>query len=435
MMKKLLTIKWRLTILVFFLVILFNSCNSGKTKLKIAASNSATSNYSTAQVLQKELSENTNIQLEILENQTSTKSNIHAVIEGKADLGIIQNTIYFDEVQIDDAILNQNIRTILPLFNQVLFIIYDEKYHHDNLKELIKGKRVGLGLEEGGDAWIVKKIFHYLGIDEQDYIPVYTDYDKNIVNEDIDISCSVTSYNSERIRKMMTNENLKIFSFDKTAIPDLEGNAIRGMAMKNSTLKEFIIPKYMFGNYPSEPILTVSTQVVMIANKSLDEEIAYQIASDIINHKALIINSNPIYSEVNEHFNPYQMRFPLHSGVKMYLNRDKPTFLVKYAEVIALLITIGALLFGGISSLRNWQKMKKKDRIDVFYKKIIDLDEKILDASSNEELFKIEDNLFKIRDEAFSLLMDEKLIADESFNIFLRVMEVSIRRIHLKIRK
>jgi len=140
-----------------------------------------------------------------------------------------------------------------------------------------------------------------------------------------------------------------------------------------------------------------------------------------------------LFNDIHEEINTDNLRFPLHDGVKMYLDRAKPSFLQKYAEVMALIITITVLLFGGLTSLSNWQKQRKKDRIDVYYQKVINLDPAINDAKSSHQLHNIETQLFFIRDEAFDLLIKEKLSADESFNIFLRVLETSISRIHKKI--
>jgi TRAP-type uncharacterized transport system substrate-binding protein len=410
----------------------FYSCQNKAHKLNIAASNHSTSNHSAALTLKKELENNTKLKLSITENLHTSKDNLISVLEGNSDLGIIQNTINYEDFGYDEAFINQHIRTILPLYDQVLFIIYNKKHHSDNLKELLTGKRVGFGKKDGGDAWMVQEVFDYLGIPDSIYTPVYTDYANNIVGNNIDISCSVTSYNNPRIVKMLRDNNNQIFSFEQTSNIDHIGSAASGIGLKNTTISEFVIPRYSYGLYPENPILTVCTQAVLICNKSMDEDISHRIIEDILAHKTLLANNNPIYDMINENFNSHKLRFPLHLGVKMFLDRNKPSFLEKYAEVMALIVTILALLFGGISSLRNWQKMKKKDRIDIYYQKVIDTDERILNVKNKSDLEIIENHLFQIRDEAFELLIEEKLIADESFNIFLRLLESSLRRIEDK---
>lgn len=423
--------KYSQFIYVFLILIIlgFQSCKNEKNSYSIAASNSSTSNYSAARVLKTELENNSRLKLNIKEGLYTSRDNILSVYHQKSDFGIIQNTIDYGNLGIEETELNKHIRTIIPLYNQVLFIIYPKGEHHDNLYDLLKGKRVGFGKKTGGDAWLVKEIFKYMGIPDSIYTSVYSSYEENIVGDQIDISCSVTSYNNPRIIEMLRHGDNKMFSFENAGNMDYLGSSVNGIGLKNTTLSEFIIPKRSYGLYPKEPVLTVCTKAVLICHKNLDEDITHRIIEDIITHKTLISNTNPIYDIISEDFDSHKLRFPLHLGVKIYLDRNKPGFLEKYAEVMALIVTILALLFGGVSSLRNWQKMKKKNRIDVYYQKVIDLDDKIVKAVNEQELQSIEDELFTLRDHAFAQLIQERLIADESFNIFLRLLEGSIRRI------
>lgn len=419
-------------IMISILSLSFYSCKNERNEYIIAASNPSTSNYAAAVCLKKELESNTHHQFTISKDNQTTKDNIHSIINGKADFGIIQNTIDYNHLGISETDLNQNIRTVMPLYELVVFIIYREEDHKDNLYDLVKGKRIGFGKKEGGDAWLVQEIFSYLGIPDSIYTSVYTDYSENIIGDQIDISCNVTSYNNPRIIKMLKNGENRIFSFEKGSNIDHLGTAINGIGLINTTLSEFIIPKYIYGRYPEQPVLTACSQAVLICNKELDEDITHDIVEDIFKHKSLLVNNNPIYNIISENFNSYKLRFPMHIGVKMFLDRNKPSFLEKYAEVMALIITILALLFGGISSLRNWQKMKKKDRIDIYYRKVIDLDEKIILAKTKQDIDEIEFELFAIRDNAFEQLIKEKLTADESFNIFQSLLEASLRRLKNK---
>lgn len=411
------------------LILSLLSCDTKKNSHSIAASDPSTSNYFAAQILKTELENNTRFKLNINEGLYTSSDNLLSVYNQESDFGIIQNTIDYSNIGVEETELNKNIRTVLPLYDQVLFIIYRNQDHQDNLYDLLKGKRVGFGKENGGDAWLVKKIFDYLGIPDSIYTSVYSSYDKNIVGNEIDISCSVTSYNNPRIVEMLEYGNNKMFSFENSSNMDYLGSAVNGIGLKNTTLSQFIIPKRSYGMYPKQPVLTICTQAVLVCHKNLHEDITHKMIEDIITHKTLISNTNPIYDKISENFDPHRLRFPLHLGVKIYFDRNKPGFLEKYAEVMALIVTILALVFGGISSLRNWQRMKKKNRIDVYYQKVIDLDNKIIATADEQELRSLENKLFALRDNAFEQLIQERLIADESFNIFLRLMEASIRRI------
>ena len=256
-------------------------------------------------------------------------------MENKADFAIIQNTLDYEDLGYSKDELNKNIRTVLPLYTHNLFIIYKSKESSQNILDIFDGKRVGLGPKDGGTAWFVEELLGYYGLKEGDYTPVYTKYTNNVIGKDIDISCSVTSYNNPRIISMMRNPELTIFSLGNPENIAIGGSSVNGINLRNNTLFPFIIPKDTYINTPKEPVLTISTFGVLICRADLDENMVYDIMESIVNNKSLIINENPIFNIIHEEFNHSNLRFPLHDGVNMYLYRSKPSFLVKYAEVIA----------------------------------------------------------------------------------------------------
>ena len=83
--------------------------------------------------------------------------------------------------------------------------------------------------------------------------------------------------------------------------------------------------------------------------------------------------------------------------------------LLRYAELIALLVTLTVLFTGLANRYLKRINQKKKDRIDVYY-------DMILAAESSDELE-------KIRRKAIQQMQDENLLADETFVIFLQLYE------------
>jgi len=422
-----------LAIISLLIVFSFSSCQQSKKKFYLAAANRGTSNFQAGELISNDLKHNLGIQLLMVDSCSGSIDNLSKVMDGEADFAIIQNSLNYKSLKYTENEINHELRTVIPLYSQNLFVIYPDSLEFDNIFELFEGKRVGMGPSEGGTAWLVKKVLRYFDIDTNHYTPVYTEYTENVVCTDIDISCSVTSFNNPRIINLMSNKHLKMYSFDKLSNVTIKGSVVDGISLKNTTLTPVIIPKYTYYNKPLEPVLTIATKGVLVCRKDVSDDIIYDITESIIDNKTLIVNKDAIFNDIHEEINTDNLRFPLHNGVKMYLDRAKPSFLQKYAEVMALIITITVLLFGGLTSLSNWQKQRKKDRIDIYYQKVINLDPAINDAKSSQQLHNIETQLFFIRDEAFDLLIKEKLSADESFNIFLRVLETSISRIHKKI--
>lgn len=52
--------------------------------------------------------------------------------------------------------------------------------------------------------------------------------------------------------------------------------------------------------------------------------------------------------------------YPLHEGVYQYLDRYQSSFIERYAESIALFLSIAIILSGIVSSYTKWNKQRKK---------------------------------------------------------------------------
>ena len=72
-------------------------------------------------------------------------------------------------------------------------------------------------------------------------------------------------------------------------------------------------------------------------------------------------------------------------------------------------------------SLAKWRGKAKKDRIDVFYAKVIEIKQRIPKLRSSREVRENILELQKEQDKAFELLINEKLLANESFRIYMEL--------------
>lgn len=63
--------------------------------------------------------------------------------------------------------------------------------------------------------------------------------------------------------------------------------------------------------------------------------------------------------------------------------------------------------------------MRRKQRIETFYQALLDIRKKAIDEKKNKNIEKLIQEMRKLRSKAFNELLKNKLITDESFNIFL----------------
>jgi len=409
------------------------ACNNTEKKYKIAISDPSTSLHQVGMPIIKLLEKEMDVQFEIIDTTSGSVEHIKLLSEGKIDFAIALTTVNGNEFNEEIKLEYDNIRTISPLYNQNLFIIYPDSLKPTSLDNLIRDRRIGFGVERGGTAQFTMQILRELGIDSSEYTPVFTTNKDNYCNDEIDVSCSFTSFNNNRIVNMLNNKDLQMYSlgFVERAF---SGSSVDGICKKLWIGKPQILPKNSYYSKPEKPVLTVSVYTSLLCSKELDDVFIQDITETIINNKSTLIKQNPVINQVSEDNLNEILFYPLHLGVHLYQDRYQPSFLERYAEVLALLLSIALILSGVISSYRKWNLQRKKDRIDVYYEEVLGIDRSITNASDKELLEQKIKMLYEIRERAFDNLIKEKLSADESFKIFTELISGTIKRIEQKMK-
>jgi hypothetical protein len=145
--------------------------------------------------------------------------------------------------------------------------------------------------------------------------------------------------------------------------------------------------------------------VLLVTHKETDRRLVYDFVKGVMEGKHYLGQRNILCANLKEDFDRDALNLPLHEGAEDYFDRNQPSFFERYAEAFGVIFSIMVVLIGAISSF----KKIKKERIDKYYRKV-------MSATSIEELNKIEE-------QAIYQLEKDKLSADESFTIFLNIVE------------
>lgn len=197
-----------------------------------------------------------------------------------------------------------------------------------------------------------------------------------------------------------------------------EGSTVDGVRVEHPYVSRAIIPERVYATRPTRPIGTLAVKAVLVAREDLPDDVVRAITRTIFYSKVELAKSHIVGAQLAETFDATGLRFPLHLGAEAYYRRDDPPFMVRYAEALSLCVT---LLLGCVSAmlgLKEWFKRAKKNRIDVFYLEVDELADLISPERSLTELEELKAKLLRVRRAAFDELVDEKLLADESFTIF-----------------
>ncbi len=313
-----------------------------------------------ARTIAKIVTESTGDSLKICK-PSDTVNVISSLLNGTADFGIVDN--YYES--------QKDIRTIIPLFNQVLhLLVRDEAMVSDNsVRGLLTNRKVYAGEKHSSTRKFVEDLM--------------TDY--NIEREAVHFVDVLDLFKADVIfsfTDLLTPDELKdlveykFYSFDDVA--DLHnGSLVEGICTRHPEFEPFIINRELYGDFTSSAVVTLSFQSVLAARADVPEETVYEILEAIEKDKSMISSINPLLYNFTTDFDNLHLTFQLHPGSLQYLHRLEPVFIQKYADVFGVIISITVAAASFFYSFQQWKNARKKNKIDVFYGKLMSIRNKI----------------------------------------------------------
>lgn len=359
---------------------------------------------------------------QVLETAGSLE-NLRLLERGEADLAFVQN----------DTPGSQSIRTIAPLYEEVLHIVVRaETPPIDDILDL-RGRSVSVGPAGGGTEVIVDRLFLHFGIGpgEVDEKHLTTQAAVEAFERgELDAVCIIAGLKSPAAERLLHGGKARLLSLGSV---DRAGSAVDGLQVTYPYVSRTVIPVRTYGAQPAEAVATIAVKAVLVANRSLDDELAKEIARLIFENKVKIAEHHPIAARFSERMEAAELRFPYHDGAVAYYTRSEPPFFVTYAESINLGLTIAVGLGSAFLAAREWVRRRKKNRIDVYYLEIDDVSRRVPTAPP-AELLEMRRTLQGLRRRAFEELVAEHLEADESFTIFQDFLRAELLEIDGRLR-
>lgn len=394
---------------ILILVLLaLSSCNDKKT-LKLIKVSEFSSSKVTDTSLVKILKIKNDLDIKI-SYTLSADSALQQLKDKKTDLVILPNNTSND---------NFEFRILVPLLPRILLVMTNKKINDKtNINDLVHKGEVYYEDMSRLDSLVFDKLYYNFDVDP-DNIRKRTS-EKLFPEKDSDslkIYVGLIHLNNNLIKKL-TNANWYFYSLSNVEYYG-KGSRIEGFAMMNSSAHPFIIPMSVYKGKPEKSVLTFAINDVLVCRKDLDEEIAYGITKTIIENKSHLSEMNSIYNLLNFDYDSQVLLFPKHNGTKKFLNRDEPPLWYKYVNMIWPLISISVVIFGVFTSVRQILKRRKKQKIEMYYNKLLEIRDKSDEAVDVDSFIEILKELKKLRSKATKSLADKKLDPGESFNIFL----------------
>ena len=393
------------TTMILLIIIIIASCDIVAPQKKFTIAQVKTDyfySYVTGHL--KPFLEKRGYRIEVVQAKNAFDAN-EMVAKGVADLTFINN----HSISISDNIeFNaSDLRTVVPLATRLFFAFTKEKLPDTvTIRELMTGKNIGIEVLNGELHLNLKRFLETAKIR----------YNKMVTyNDNPDVIVFWGTLYGARATKLI-NDGWEPFSFSE--------NWIEFMTLNEPSLNAYHLPAVP-GDFHSKPINTIATETVLVTNRNIGLNAVYELARTIFQNKLELFHSDIMYRAISEQFDKQSLLYPLHEGTTAFLNREQPTFLERYADTIALVFSILAVIYGTIQALRNRIARKKKDRIDLYFLDFLEI--RSNKATTVDEKVRQLDNLFH---RAVEQMTNEKLEKSD-FHILSRLIQQELTIINL----
>lgn len=194
------------------------------------------------------------------------------------------------------------------------------------------------------------------------------------------------------------------------------GTWVEGLAYRFPRLRPFVIPAGLYPGFNDNPVLTLAVPSILVVNNTLPDASAYRVAELLEQFKNRFISVYPLAADniSNERMSS-SGNIPLHPGAQRFIDRDEPTFLERYAELLAFVVTlIVALTSAGVWAMRV-RGQSKKDRLDRYYARLVEVRESFKDGFVQASVV---DEIMQLQNEVTGLVVDERVSADAALVAF-----------------
>jgi len=363
-----------------------------------------------------------NLSVQVIETAGSGE-NLRLLASGEADLAIVQNDLPHDG----------GARTLAPLHRGVLHFVVRTGEGIRSLADL-PGKRIATGPSESGATRFVDALLRHFNLEPETLDLRMMNLDeacRQLESGEVDVILMPMGLKSEAIAELANSPEINVRLLPIGRSID-EGSEIAGFLLDYPRAEPAWIPRYAYSapsvdvdpekahdGIPREAVAGIGVRSMLVARADLAGHHARSVTGALFQNQSALVEVHPAAAQISETFDRGMLQFPLHPGAEAYYRRNEPGFLVRYAEVLGLTLSLLIALIGIIATSSKWLNQRKKDRIDGYY---LELDQHFGHLNdpevSSEKLLEIEADLEAMRHRAIRLLAEERLLPNESFRIF-----------------
>ena len=335
--------------------------------------------------------------------------NAQRVAANKTTLGFVQSNTQ----------LERNVKLIARLYPEVYQLLARTDAGIAHVSDLA-GKRVALMPEgSGSNTAFFQLLDHYqISSAAVNVLPgTLSEGLAALTAGEVDALFLIIALGNEAVADAIRNAEIELLGLDQA----------QAMALFDPAISRMEVPKGVYSGdrpVPRETIDVLSVDALLVANAGLPDEIANQIVTTLFERRQQMVEANSQAAFISAPNDQQRLTIGVHPGAESYYQRDRPPFLVEYAEPIGLAVSVLVLLASGLWQARLWLSNARKNRADRYNLEIAALVDQADQASTLAELEELRASLFAIFHEVIADL-DNDRIDENSLQSFSFVWEVA----------
>ena len=348
-----------------------------KQLIAIATGEPSTESYkimnAVARIINKE---NFDFTIKVVSTQGSIE-NIGLLEKGLVQMGTLKS----------DLDLSNNIRLVANLYEEVFHLIYQPAIRLKSIED-INGLKVAIPSKNSGEYNSFSLLVKHFGLDQSKIQPVLSTWKSAtwlFENGNVDAIFRVREANHEGIRKFITTNN-------SHADPITQSEAI---SLNFPMYHKSIIPRGSYSGIPPNPgasIETLGVDKLLVATNEVPATIVNDILTVLFTRKRELSDYTKVAGLTKVPIE--NSLIPWHAGLTEFVNKEKPGFIQRNAEFLALILSVFILLGSSFIQVFNRKKQLKLNSYN----------EQLLAIKINVEQTRDLQDLAKLREEHFALV-------------------------------
>jgi len=343
------------------------------------------------------------VDVELVPSIDFSESSMAALLADRADIALLSNNQPF----------HPDLQAVMPLYANVLHIAHNLDDPPTELSELLGTHTIYAGPPGSPSRMMLTSVSQgRLQLRNLNYV-------EDVITECPEVFIIFAPVAPDLLQTEQACGRYKLFTLvDPSTVG--HGSLVDAVTLLSPHLRPFIIPEGTYSTTDETAIATFAVDKMLVARSDVPEAIIYDLVSEILRLRPALAAQQPgLFHDIHDDFDMSGSAYITHPGTQSFLQREAPTIYERYSGVAEVIVTVLIGLLSGAFAMLRIYNIRRKNRIDVFYKDAIAI-RNTIDPTSAPYARKVAiGKLRELQTAAFDLLVDEKVAADESFRIFI----------------